>query len=97
MSGVLGLALKRLALSHGTVPSAVPMGHPVNGRTKGTSGTDETTGTDETASERGLSDRKRRCFVCGQPARFGFEVRLRQGQAGRWSCAAHRPLEAGTA
>lgn len=32
-----------------------------------------------------------RCAVCGQPARFGCGVRLRQGQEGRWFCAAHRP------
>jgi hypothetical protein len=38
-----------------------------------------------------------RCSVCGQPARFGFGVRLRQGEEGRWLCAAHRPQEAGTA
>ena len=92
MSGVLGLALKRLALSHGTVPSAVPVGHPPDGWTNGT------TGTDGTASERSSSDdRERRCFVCGQPARFGFGVRIRQGEEGRWFCAAHRPQEAGTA
>ena len=28
MSGVLALALNRNALSHGTVPSAVPLGQP---------------------------------------------------------------------
>ena len=28
MTGVLALALKRLALSHGTVPRAVPVGQP---------------------------------------------------------------------
>jgi hypothetical protein len=37
-----------------------------------------------------------RCSVCGQPARFGLGVRLREGQEGRWFCAAHRPQEAGT-
>jgi hypothetical protein len=98
VSGVLALALQRLALSHGTVPSAVPVGHPANGGTNGTVWTNGTTGTDETASERGSSDdRERRCFVCGQPARFGFGVRIRQGEEGRWFCAAHRPQEAGTA
>ena len=39
MSGVLALALQRLALSHGTIPSAVPVGHPANSRTNGTIGT----------------------------------------------------------
>jgi hypothetical protein len=97
VSGVLGLALKRLALSHGTLPSAVPMGHSANGGTNGTVWTNGTTGTDGTVSERSSSDRERRCFVCGQPARFGFGVRIRQGEEGRWSCVAHRPLEAGTA
>ena len=37
-----------------------------------------------------------RCSVCGQPARFGYEVRLLHGEEGRWFCAAHRP-EAGRA
>ena len=32
-----------------------------------------------------------RCSVCGQPARFGYEVRLLHGEEGRWFCAAHRP------
>jgi hypothetical protein len=43
------------------------------------------------------SDLTLRCSVCGQPARFGFGVRIRQGEEGRWFCAAHRPQEAGTA
>ena len=98
MSGVLGLALKRLAMSHGTVPSAVPVGHSTNGWTHGTAWTNGTIGTDGTASERSSSDdHERRCFVCGQPARFGFGVRIRQGEGGRWFCAAHRPQDAGTA
>jgi hypothetical protein len=37
-----------------------------------------------------------RCSACGQPARFGYEVRLLHGEEGRWFCAAHRP-EAGRA
>ena len=37
-----------------------------------------------------------RCSACGQPARFGYEVRLLHGKEGRWFCAAHRP-EAGRA
>ena len=44
-----------------------------------------------------VSDAAHRCDVCGQPAHFGFGVYLRQGQDGRWFCAAHRPQEAGTA
>jgi hypothetical protein len=32
-----------------------------------------------------------RCSVCGQPARFGYDVYLRRGEEGRWFCAAHRP------
>jgi hypothetical protein len=36
------------------------------------------------------------CSVCGQPARFGYGVRLLRGEEGRWFCAAHRP-EAGRA
>ena len=37
-----------------------------------------------------------RCSACGQPARFGYGVRLLRGEEGRWFCAAHRP-EAGRA
>jgi hypothetical protein len=32
-----------------------------------------------------------RCSACGQPARFGYDVRLLRGETGRWLCAAHRP------
>jgi hypothetical protein len=32
-----------------------------------------------------------RCSACGQPARFGYDVRLLRGETGRWFCAAHRP------
>ena len=39
MSGVLALALKRKALSRGTVPSAVPMGHALDSGTNGTNPT----------------------------------------------------------
>jgi hypothetical protein len=96
MSGVLALALQRLALSHGTLPSAVPVGHPMN---RGTNGTGETIGTNGTAEMplNGLRDDEHSCFACGQPARFGFDVRLRQGEEGRWFCAAHRPEAFGTA
>jgi hypothetical protein len=45
VSGVLGLALKRLALSHGTVPSVVPVGHAVDSGTTGTLGTNGTVST----------------------------------------------------
>jgi hypothetical protein len=34
---------------------------------------------------------ERPCSVCGQPARFGYDVYLRRGEDGRWFCAAHRP------
>ena len=44
-----------------------------------------------------VNDAARRCDVCGQPAHFGYGVHVRQGQEGRWFCAAHRPQEAGTA
>jgi hypothetical protein len=44
-----------------------------------------------------INDEAHWCGVCGQLAHFGFSVRLRQGQQGRWFCAAHRPQEAGTA
>ena len=50
MNGVLALARKRLALSHGTVPSAIPVGQtPDDGadRTLGTNGTVGTGGTSE--------------------------------------------------
>jgi hypothetical protein len=45
VSGVLALALKRQALSRGTVPSAVPPGHPGDSGTTGTLGTNGTVGT----------------------------------------------------
>src|ERR1700722_19126235 len=34
-----------------------------------------------------------RCAACGQPARFGYDVRLLHGEEGRWFCAArhHSP------
>jgi hypothetical protein len=35
---------------------------------------------------------ERRCSVCGQLARFGYDVRLLHGEEGRWFCAAHRPV-----
>jgi hypothetical protein len=44
-----------------------------------------------------VHDGERRCYVCGQPARFGFGVHLRRGLEGRWTCAAHRPLGEGHA
>ena len=88
MSSVLQLALKHLdELSHGTRLGTVPVGHPMNG---GTNGTAE-------MPLGALRDDEHSCFACGQPARFGFGVRIRQGEEGRWSCAAHRPQEAGTA
>jgi hypothetical protein len=96
MSGVLALALKRLALSHGTLPSAVPVGHPMNAGTNGTGGTIGTNGTAEIPPG-ALRDYEHSCLACGQPARFGFDVRLRQGEEGQWFCAAHRPQEFGTA
>jgi hypothetical protein len=96
MSGVLALALKRLALSHGTPPSAVPVGHPTNGRSNGTGGTIGTNGTAEIPLS-AFRDREHSCLACGQPGRFGFGFRLRQGEEGQWFCAAHRPQEFGTA
>ena len=50
MRGVLALALKRTALSRGTVPSAVPAGHAPEPGTNGTSGTRGTLGTRGTIS-----------------------------------------------
>ena len=44
MSGVLALALKRIALSRGTVPSAVPVGQASDEATNGTFGTHGTVG-----------------------------------------------------
>ena len=44
-----------------------------------------------------VNDSERRCFICGQPARFGFGVHLRRGFEGRWTCAAHRPHGEGRA
>jgi hypothetical protein len=53
VSGVLALALRRQALSRGTVPSAVPVGHPLNSGTNGTLGTNGTFGTNGTVWTRG--------------------------------------------
>jgi hypothetical protein len=50
VSGVLALALRRQALSRGTVPSAVPVGHPLDRGTTGTVGTNGTVGTCGTVS-----------------------------------------------
>ncbi len=47
MTGVLALALRRLALSHGIVPSIVPVGQAPDYRTLGTLGTSGTGGTSE--------------------------------------------------
>lgn len=44
-----------------------------------------------------VNNAARRCDAYGQLAHFGFGVYLRQGQEGRWLCAAHRPQEAGQA
>jgi hypothetical protein len=33
------------------------------------------------------------CMECGRFAPFGYGVRLRAGQLGRWYCAVHRPQE----
>jgi hypothetical protein len=43
------------------------------------------------------NDGEGRCFVCGQPARFGLGVHLRRGLEGRWTCAVHRPQGEGHA
>ena len=50
VSGVLALALRCQALSRGTVPSAVPVGHPLDSGTTGTLGTNGTVGTRGTVS-----------------------------------------------
>jgi hypothetical protein len=59
----------------------------------------ETDTSDADLSEQRLNQHSRQagCCVCGQPARFGFGVRLRLGQEGRWFCAAHRPTDFGSA
>jgi hypothetical protein len=54
VSGVLALALKCQALSRGTVPSAVPVGHPLDRGTTGTLGTSGTAGTLGTLSDASL-------------------------------------------
>ena len=54
MSGVLALALKRMALSHGTVPSAVPVGQTIASGTNGTLGTNGPLGTLGTLSDASL-------------------------------------------
>jgi hypothetical protein len=37
------------------------------------------------------------CVVCGRIALFGYGVRLRVGQLGRWYCGEHRPPFDGSA
>ena len=54
MSGVLALALKRKALSHGTVPSGVPLGQALASGTVETLGTEGTLGTRGTLSDASL-------------------------------------------
>ena len=44
-----------------------------------------------------VNDGQRPCFVCGQPASFGFDVSMREARVGRWTCAAHRPHGEGQA
>jgi hypothetical protein len=56
VTGVLALALKRLALSHGTVPSAVPAGQAPDDGTIGTLGTVGTSGTGGTTTPECLED-----------------------------------------
>jgi hypothetical protein len=54
VSGVLALALRLQALSRGTVPSTVPVGHPLDRGTTGTLGTSGTVGTLEILSDASL-------------------------------------------
>jgi hypothetical protein len=54
MSGVLALALRQMALSHGTVPSAVPVGQAIASGTNGPLGTSGTVGTLGTLSDASL-------------------------------------------
>jgi hypothetical protein len=32
------------------------------------------------------------CMACCAPAHFGFGVKLRAGELGRWACAEHREI-----
>jgi hypothetical protein len=32
------------------------------------------------------------CTICGAPAHFGFDVKLRAGITGRWACSGHREV-----
>lgn len=61
MRGVLALALKRIALSRGTVPSGVPTGQSLEPGTNGTSGTHGTRGT------RGTRGTVSAAFLDGEP------------------------------
>ncbi|RBP13059.1 hypothetical protein DFR50_11228 [Roseiarcus fermentans] len=36
------------------------------------------------------ADGQRACAVCGEPAPFGFGVRLLHNREGRWACRDHR-------
>jgi hypothetical protein len=53
MTGVLALARQFLSLSHGTVPSGVPVGHQRDSGTNGTFGTHGTVGTSGTLRTNG--------------------------------------------
>ncbi len=88
---VLAPALKRLALSHGTVPSAVPAGRSLASGTNGTHGTVGTVGTHGPVIASYLDRlRSHPCPDDVSPERF---KRLRQGAvrfASRWAAEAVR-------
>jgi hypothetical protein len=103
-----GTAVEKAMLRRpdGTSLSAVPAGQVPDIGTAGTFGTGGTSGSNGTRGTSWTGDvslsapaayQTRRCFVCGQPASFGFGVRLLEGREGWWTCAAHRPQGEGRA
>lgn len=68
MSGVLALVLEQIALSHGTVPRAVPLGQSPKDGTNGTSETGGTVGTVGTVGTLGTAGTLPVAYLDGEPA-----------------------------
>jgi hypothetical protein len=83
---VLALALIRRETSQRDITSAVPVGQPWGAGQTGQGGQMGHLGRRLASYDTAYC-----CMVCGQPARFGFDVHLRLGRVGHWFCAAHRP------
>jgi hypothetical protein len=94
VSGVLALALKRMALSHGTVPSAVPVGQTIASGTNGTLGTNGPLGTLGTLSEASFDGDPLDSVEIGERAALAA-VSVPPGYLDAWTqLQYHRPLSA---